>query len=436
MELSSVKDLHEPLQGNHPPENDRHHNGGGGEAATATSPKAADSFLSSASLILSIAPTNSNLSCESNTSNTSAPTNHNNNNQNQLLPEPDMDTNFDDEDEDGFVFWDDEDDTLLEHHHDCDMQWSLWSNGFFLTGGMTYVACSVWEYRYGLVNLPYSTSYYANYPKVLGILWTLGPLVYLFNSMIDVSWAFDAQQRQGLLQQRQQRQEQQQQEQQQQQNQSQQLQTQPNGSPNNNLDQSHTSHNSNNASRSNNRQKKAKLKYLLQQVQHQVMGHRRDINAATAFGIAALLGMLEVVVRDQNLSANVGTASIHMYCISATIALLGQPAAAPITDTAEDTDEAPDTAPATAQELGKLGDIFFGVATVVDTLLCDLHFDDDILWWPIVSAVLWLCDALLYIGADYCTLCHNYHRYHTSMRQLQNRGDDYYYLLDDGIQLN
>ena len=57
-----------------------------------------------------------------------------------------------------------------------------------------------------------------------------------------------------------------------------------------------------------------------------------------------------------------------------------------------------------ADRLEDMGDAFFGIGSIVGVMLCDLHFDDDLAHLPIVSAVLWLMDALFYLRSDFCTL--------------------------------
>jgi hypothetical protein len=56
------------------------------------------------------------------------------------------------------------------------------------------------------------------------------------------------------------------------------------------------------------------------------------------------------------------------------------------------------------ESLETLGDVFFGVAAMVDVCLCDSTLDDGIYWWPVVSAVLWFMDALFYLRGDFATL--------------------------------
>ena len=41
---------------------------------------------------------------------------------------------------------------------------------------------------------------------------------------------------------------------------------------------------------------------------------------------------------------------------------------------------------------------------MVDVILCDMHFDDGLMYWPVISSILWLLDALFYLRSDFCTL--------------------------------
>jgi hypothetical protein len=45
-------------------------------------------------------------------------------------------------------------------------------------------------------------------------------------------------------------------------------------------------------------------------------------------------------------------------------------------------------------------DIFFLIGSLVDTMLCDFHFDDEVVKWELVSAFLWALDASLYLRSD------------------------------------
>ena len=55
--------------------------------------------------------------------------------------------------------------------------------------------------------------------------------------------------------------------------------------------------------------------------------------------------------------------------------------------------------------LATLGDVIFGIATVVDVFLQDfIYHEDEIFVWPIVQAAVWSVDALLYLRSDYLSL--------------------------------
>ncbi len=47
-----------------------------------------------------------------------------------------------------------------------------------------------------------------------------------------------------------------------------------------------------------------------------------------------------------------------------------------------------------------LRDIFFLVGSLVDTTLCDFHFDDRTVNWELLSAFLWALDASFYLRSD------------------------------------
>jgi hypothetical protein len=72
---------------------------------------------------------------------------------------------------------------FVQTKNDNDVYFSLFSNLFFLGGGLFYIAGSSWD-----VSLSKSESDPQNMLLYYSI-WILGPLVYLLNSSIDVIWA-------------------------------------------------------------------------------------------------------------------------------------------------------------------------------------------------------------------------------------------------------
>ena len=77
------------------------------------------------------------------------------------------------------------------NNNDDDVFWSMFSNAFFIGGGFFYIVGSTWdlslskssnEVDHGDDTLPQNMILYY-------LVWTLGPIVYLLNSAIDVTWA-------------------------------------------------------------------------------------------------------------------------------------------------------------------------------------------------------------------------------------------------------
>lgn len=54
-----------------------------------------------------------------------------------------------------------------------------------------------------------------------------------------------------------------------------------------------------------------------------------------------------------------------------------------------------------SDRLEDLGDILFGVGSMLDTILMFTNYAESVLWWQVLAAILWLVDALLYLRADY-----------------------------------
>ncbi len=215
------------------------------------------------------------------------------------------------------------------------------------------------------------------------------------------------------------------------------------------------------------------------------IGHRRQLGAATAFGVAASLSVsaavLSVIRKDTSFGREnsdtlsywkniLKCASVHMYLISAILALWkflsssssvssycsgGGGAAggnarrhwlAPSVSSDcisrnnsalssnnyvfNDADTIPSFGRRTNQQpildeelvvvannkdhikwysnvdfLGTLGDVIFGIATVVDVFLQDfIYHEDEIFVWPIVQAAVWAVDSLLYLRSDFLSL--------------------------------
>ena len=133
-------------------------------------------------------------------------------------------------------------------------------------------------------------------------------------------------------------------------------------------------------------------------------GHRRDLSSATTFGLAAILGTASAIGwasgnMSEDMVYKLDVVSIHIYLLSAVFALVGRRQETTpmkftgIMDFFED-----------ARAMESVGDMLFGIASIVDVVLTDFTFDDDNPWWPIVPAVLWMADALFYLRGDFVVL--------------------------------
>ena len=129
--------------------------------------------------------------------------------------------------------------------------------------------------------------------------------------------------------------------------------------------------------------------------------HRRDLSAAISFFLAALASVLSVIAEwlgasDETLAGFDGL-SVHLYMLSAVIAILGSRIFAKTENRCsflllnlQDADT-----------LETLGDLFFLIGSFVDSILFDFSFDDEGMGWPILSSTLWCVDALLYLNSDW-----------------------------------
>jgi hypothetical protein len=145
--------------------------------------------------------------------------------------------------------------------------------------------------------------------------------------------------------------------------------------------------------------KKSKRKRL-----RKFAAHRRGLSAAMSFFIAALFSVLSIIAEwlgaaDQSLAVLDGI-SVHTYMLSALIAIAGSRiiTTKSVYESCLHLMNLHD-----ADTLETLGDILFLLGSLVDAVLFDCHFDDDVVGWPILAAALWCIDALLYLNSDWIT---------------------------------
>mmetsp|Transcript_22231 Transcript_22231/g.37954 ORF Transcript_22231/g.37954 Transcript_22231/m.37954 type:complete len:386 (-) Transcript_22231:152-1309(-) len=285
---------------------------------------------------------------------------------------------------------------FVEERNENDVFWSIFSNAFFLGGGLFYIAGSSWD-----VNLSNSESDPQNMFLYYSV-WVLGPFVYLLNSSIDVIWAIrtmqaDKKQR-GLKRF---------------------FITAHEHAANvgcegdtgrdiltalEKFDRHATSLDEQlieGARLSGKQGDKMRSNVMSNLRRH--FGHRRELSSATTFGAAAIFGTASAIgwaagTMDEDMVNRLELVSIHLYLLSAAFALIGRRQENTVHFTGfwdffED-----------AQALENAGDSLFGIASVIDVVLTDFSFDDDNPWWAVVSAVLWMLDAMFYLRGDFVVL--------------------------------
>ena len=342
-----------------------------------------------------------------------------------------------------------------------DIAWSIYSNTFFLSGGIFYLLATSWDY------ILFHSSRDASVDDILPLLqhllyellWFMGPLTYLLNSIIDVKWALkvrkrDAQRREMekvLIGKKQ----------------KQKIKTskQDGGEgggieiilhENQNIGTNSGKYYSSLSIKQSLIPKRKRgirkiitpTKFFFRRMRKH-MGHRRELAAAVTFGIAAALSVTgatfylisshgqfsfvihssrnSIAVIDTDLLAHwagiLECASIHMYSISAIFALWRNPCKK--SDHDDEADVSIDYNSNTSDSMRwiqtrillpisrpfndvdsmeTVGDVFFGLASLVDLILEDSTLDENVLWWPIVSAFLWTLDALFYLRGDFVTI--------------------------------
>ncbi|KAL3787840.1 hypothetical protein ACHAWO_009943 [Cyclotella atomus] len=347
-----------------------------------------------------------------------------------------------------------------------DTAWSIYSNFYFLSGGLFYLVATSWDYSL------FHNARDAEIDEVLSLaqrvlyefLWFMGPLTYLLNSFIDVRWALKVRKRdvrrrelEKLLVGKKTT------------KQKQKAAAAAAAKEQEELEEGGTEvirreHAAIGEETPENyyslsiEQSTPKRKHRLRRIisptkkifhrMRKHMGHRRDLAAAISFGMAAALSVTgatcylistqgkfsfvihsarkDIAVIDSDLLASwagsLERASIHMYLVSAIFALWRNPCKNSVADEEADTEGFNDTSLGSmswfhariilpisrpfndVDSMETVGDIFFGLASVVDVILEDSTLDDNVLWWPIISALLWTLDALFYLRGDFVTL--------------------------------
>jgi hypothetical protein len=237
-------------------------------------------------------------------------------------------------------------------HQEEDHAWSVLSNSFFLAGSSSYLILSLWDL-------------YAPSPTGMALacykfVTAFGALIYLFDSMIDITWARVVQDRQHVQRYRQKIM----------------------------MEAIHIDDPENIPST------KKKATFFRRVRKH--AGHRRALLSALFFGIASFLAVINWSVDNFAIVSGIPwiPLSVHAYLLSAIFAVTGtrsRPWCAAFSFGDADT-------------LEDMGDIFFMVGSIVDMLLCDFPLDEDYAyygWAAVISAVLWCLDACLYLSSDF-----------------------------------
>ncbi|KAL7490581.1 hypothetical protein ACHAWT_000193 [Skeletonema menzelii] len=286
---------------------------------------------------------------------------------------------------------------FVQAKNKTDVFWSVFSNTFFLGGGLFYIIGSSWD-----VNLSNSDSDPQNI-FLYNSIWVLGPFVYLLNSVIDVIWAIRTMQvekkQRGLKR----------------------FFVRAHEHAADVGGEGDTGRDILLALEKFDRHASSLDEELIEgarlagkqgdKTESNVMsnlrrhfGHRRDLSSATTFGAAAIFGTASAIgwaagTMEEDMIERLELVSIHLYLLSAAFALIGRrqdnkgSSFTGFWDFFED-----------AQALENAGDLLFGIASVIDVVLSDFSFDDKCPWWAVLSAVLWMLDAMFYLRGDFVVL--------------------------------
>jgi hypothetical protein len=234
-----------------------------------------------------------------------------------------------------------------------DLLWSFASDSFFCIGGILYVALSLWDF---LAKEPVQKYYTLN---------ALAPLVFIFNSLVDILWALHIKERNKIKR----------------------------GMTEQWVESTSSSNQSISSLPPDGRAtmdvEKPSCRTWYSGIRKHI-AHRRTILAASTFGIAAVLAFFAVIFSIEPL----GTMSDHTYILSAVIAITGKRTRPWLSSTTSTTSFFMND----PEMLEDLGDLLFLIGNLLDFTLDDFGWDKPILM--VFASVLWLIDSLLYMWSD------------------------------------
>jgi len=263
-----------------------------------------------------------------------------------------------------------------------DLAWSMLSNTFFLVGGLTDLIISMWD-----VVTPPPVFEFSNMIHVM--IQCTAPVVYLFNSVIDVNWAEHTKQKA--------------------------LQHQHDHQHHHdhhdaiehhdalpNMTQYAIELHDMPHTHTRRRIKTFSPKRQLVKVLR-TSAHRHEYYAALTFGIAAFFAVIDLVMGFSDIydytilpGSDRGifdSWSVHIYLLSAIFAITSS----------RDRPWTLSWSIDNPDNLEDIGDMIFLVGSFLDVLLCELHFDDNVPQWTVFSCLLWFLDACFYLRSDLVT---------------------------------
>jgi len=263
---------------------------------------------------------------------------------------------------------------------DDDSLYCILSNMLFISGGIFYIAASSWDYSlYAYAASPDDvdiTAILTHFTYLLyETLWIVAPFIYFLNSTVDVKWALRARRR---------------------------------------YRKRRDAEKLADPSLAGIRERNA-FREIYRRVRKNV-GSRRALGAASTFGLGAFCGLVGALLGNRAANTTLGSdvsdalyarsdmagsASVHIYLLSAMCALwkttgVWKNAIAALWN--KDGIRWYNN----PTSLFTLGDILFGIAAINDAILTDSALDDGYYSLPILSAILWTIDALLYTRGDIC----------------------------------
>ncbi|GKY99451.1 hypothetical protein MPSEU_000899600 [Mayamaea pseudoterrestris] len=237
-----------------------------------------------------------------------------------------------------------------------DLFWSFLSDSFFILGGGLYIIIAIWDAS----QQPPQTLLYI-------LLNIMAPLVYLLNSIVDVEWAYRVKKRLGTRR-----------------------------AVTETWNDWRLLLDGDDECTTDGQEGGDSGCTVWYQRLRKHSAHRRTIVSAITFGIAAVFGLLAVLMeyRNERLASASDSISVNVYILSAVLSCSGKRTRPWLQTSSFYIMDDP-------ERLEDFGDLLFLVGSLVDGFISILQLDEHDPRWDVFSSALWCIDACFYLRSDF-----------------------------------